>query len=282
MNTPASPQVPYPVDLHMHSTQSDGSLTPKQLVKVMAEAGLEIVALTDHDTVAGLHDAAEAATKHGVRLVPGVEISAHLDREIHLLGYFFDPNHEALLRLLEGRRVARIERVREICNRLSRLGRVVDPSKILNDSGGNVGRPHVARALVEAGHVSSIDQAFQRYLGQGKPAYVEADRLPVAEAIETLRDAGGISAIAHPGVDRIQRQLPLLKEMGMDAVEIEHPGHNPGMKATLRSAAAVLKLGVTGGSDLHHLDRRGQLGYSGLSRDSFHRLEERAHEQIQP
>ena len=265
----------FPVDLHMHSTMSDGQLTPTELVEAGAAQGLQIMSLTDHDTVAGFAEATSAAERCGIRLIPGVEISASFGREVHLLGYFFDPENVELVAVLQARCAERVERVREICNRLSILGCVIDPSAVLKSADGNVGRPHIARALLAAGHVRDMDHAFTKYLGDGRPAYVPASQLSIQDAIALIHRAGGITSIAHPGVDKITHRIGELQEMGLDAVEVEHPSHNPGMRAKLRSIVSVTGLGITGGSDLHLRDATPRFGTSGLDLDSLKRLESR-------
>ena len=234
------------------------------------------MALTDHDTISGLAEAYATGEACGVRVVPGVEISASFEREVHLLGYFFDPDNAELLDTLETARTHRIERVYEICNRLSRMGAVVDPTAILKSADGNVGRPHIARALVESGHARDLDHAFDRFIGNDSPAYVPASPLTIRDAISLIHRAGGITSIAHPGVDRISQRLGELKALGLDAVEIRHPGHNPGMRAKLVSLAATLNLGTTGGSDLHHPESANLMGHSGIDLESLRRLEQRA------
>jgi predicted metal-dependent phosphoesterase TrpH len=165
------------IDLHLHTTASDGHLTPAQLVARVAAAGLTTISVTDHDTVAGLAEVAAEAGARGIRLVPGIEITSVADgRDVHLLGYFFDPAHAPLLTFLEGQRALRVSRVREIGSRLAALGMPVDVDALLTSAatrpGTSVGRPQIARALVTAGHVSSVQEAFERWLATGLPAFV--------------------------------------------------------------------------------------------------------------
>ena len=174
----------YAADLHMHSTCSDGRLSPEDLVTLVASSGVRTMALTDHDTVAGVERARAACEVHGVDFISGIELTVNWGREVHLLGYFLDPNHAALQNGLKERALARIERVREICHRLDRLGYVVYPDQIIKKSGVTVGRPHIARALVEAGHVRTEEEAFTRFLRNGGKAYVPTAPLKLETGIQ--------------------------------------------------------------------------------------------------
>lgn len=242
----------YPVDLHAHSTRSDGALSPTALIEKAAGRGLKIMALTDHDTTAGFEEASEVGRRLGVTLIPGVEISAWHEREVHVLGYFVDPSDEALSAALRQRKIAREDRVRTICARLKGLGMPLDAEGIISRAGrGNVGRPHVARAMVFAQYVRSHDEAFKRYLGLNKPAYVAASHLPVANAIALIHGAGGLAVIAHPCADRLEKHIPAFAEMGLDGVEVYHPAHHHGQRVALLKLCELHQLAVTGGTDFH-------------------------------
>jgi 3',5'-nucleoside bisphosphate phosphatase len=242
------------IDLHSHSRASDGQYAPAEVAGRAAEAGVRIWGLCDHDTVAGLDEAAHAAARRGLRLIPGIELSAFLDqREIHLLGHFVDPGHPALRRfedLLAGRRRLRMQQILE---KLASLGvrlRVDDVEKF--SGGKTIGRPHVAQAMVETGTVSTVKQAFDRYLGDGKPAYVQRYRLEADEAVSLVRGAGGTTTVAHPGVSKLERgDLARLRAAGVVGLEAIHPDHNPSVREKLERLAAELGLVVTAGSDYH-------------------------------
>jgi predicted metal-dependent phosphoesterase TrpH len=242
------------IDLHTHSLASDGQYPAREVATRAAAAGLGVWALTDHDTVAAQEEAARAAREVGLRFVAGIELSVFLDRrEVHMLGHFVDPAHRTLSRfedlLAEKRRV----RMGEIVSKLASLGVAVSEDDIVKWSGGKtIGRPHVARAMVEAGVVATVREAFDRYLGEGQPAYVGRYRLEAAEAIRLVAGAGGVATLAHPGVSKVERgDLSRLKAMGLAAVEAYHPDHNPSLRDKYLAIASELDLVPTAGSDFH-------------------------------
>jgi 3',5'-nucleoside bisphosphate phosphatase len=268
------------IDLHSHSTASDGQYSAEQVAERAAAAGLSTWALTDHDSIASLAAARAAAERRGIRFVAGIELSVHLDRrEIHVLGHFVDPASAPLRRfedlLAENRRV----RMGEIVQRLASVGVAIAPEDIEKFSGGKtLGRPHVARALVERGVVSSVKEAFDRFLGEGRPAYVGRFRLSAQEAIELIRGAGGAASVAHPGVSRVERgDLDRLKAWGLAGVEAYHPDHVPSQREKYLKLAAQLDLVPTAGSDFHGEavapDRK--LGMVTMSEAELGRLEAR-------
>lgn len=240
------------VDLHMHSTASDGSRTPADVVRAAAFAGLAAIALTDHDTVAGLAEAQVAGAELGVRIVNGVELSAvEGDAETHLLGLHL---RDVLVieRELGALRDMRERRGQRIVEKLVALGVLVTFDDVLAQaSGGAVGRPHVARALVADGWATDVRDAFDRYLGAGKPAYVAKDQLGMADAIAIIHSAGGLAVLAHPGGAGTRERLTALMALGLDGVEVRHPGHSPSDTARLSAVAAQLGLVISGGSDWH-------------------------------
>jgi len=242
------------IDLHSHSTASDGQFSAAQVAEQAAAAGVSVWGLTDHDSVAQLEVGAEAAARLGLRFVPGVELSVQLDsREIHILGHFVDPRSAALRSfedlLAEKRRV----RMGEIIHKLAALGVALAPDEIERFSGGKtLGRPHVARAMVEKGMVGSVKEAFDRFLGDGRPAYVGRYRMSAQEAIDLVRGAGGVATLAHPGVNRIERgDLMRLAGWGLSGVEAYHPDHVPSQRDKYLRVARELDLVPTAGSDYH-------------------------------
>jgi len=239
-------------DLHLHSAYSDGTFAPEEIVAQSATRGVNPIALTDHDTVAGLPEALQAGAERNVEVIPGVELSAHAGHdERHILGYFVrwqDPTFRALLHRLESERR---DRLHEILRRLHRLGISLLLSEVLAIAGhGTVGRLHVARALVGRGVVRDLDEAFTRFLAAGRPAYVERTGLTVPEAIAAIRSADGLAALAHPGTAGLDR-LPLLVEAGLQGIEVFHPSHTTEDIVTLTRAATRYDLVITGGSDCH-------------------------------
>jgi len=266
------------IDLHSHSTASDGQYPAEQVADRAAAAGVAVWALTDHDSIAALGPAQEAAKARGMRFVPGIELSVHLDRrEVHLLGHFVDPRSEALGRfedlLAEKRRV----RMGEMIQKLAALGVALTPDEIERFSGGKtLGRPHVARAMVDRGVVSSVKEAFDRFLGDGRPAYVGRYRLSVQDGIALVREAGGTATIAHPGVSKIERgDVERMKAWGLAGIEIYHPDHVPSQREKYQRIARDLDLVSTAGSDFHGEavapDRK--LGQVSMAADELARLE---------
>jgi predicted metal-dependent phosphoesterase TrpH len=242
------------IDLHSHSRASDGQYPAAEVAARAAAAGLAVWALCDHDTVAGLGEAAEAAGRLGVRLVPGIELSAFLDRkEIHLLGHFVDPEHPTLRRFEDFLAERRRERMHLVIGKLARLGVHLRVEDVERFSGGKtIGRPHVARAILETGAVASVKEAFDRFLGEGQPAYVPRFRLEAAEAVRLVRGAGGTTTVAHPGVSRLERhELERLRAAGVDGMEVHHTDHNPSVREKYLRIAEALDLVPTAGSDFH-------------------------------
>ncbi len=247
-----TPSARYTIDLHAHSTRSDGALTPTDLVERAASCGVRTLALTDHDTVEGLDEARNAGATWGVELVAGVEISAWLGREVHVLGYFIDDRAPGLSAVLDRQRNSRVQRVRDIGARLERLGLPIDADAVIASADGNVGRPHIARALVAAGHVPDTQAAFDRLLGGNGSAYVPASRLTAEYAVRIIHDAGGVAVLAHPGVEAVDDRIPGLVDAGLDGIEVEHPAHDAATANRYRGLAHRLGLVPTGGSDFHH------------------------------
>jgi hypothetical protein len=242
------------IDLHLHTTASDGALAPSVLVRAARAAGLTVISITDHDTTAGLDEAATAAAGVGIDLVPGIEISAVADgRDVHMLGYFIETGAAALVEFLLRQRADRIRRIVAMTERLATLGFPIDPSPILAaaDRGRSVGRPQVASALVAAGHVPTRNDAFRRFLEHGGPAYVPRDGATPEDVIEVIHSSNGIASVAHPGVSHRDHCLPELARAGLDAIEVRHPDHDPETERRYRSLAADLGVLVTGGSDFH-------------------------------
>lgn len=252
------------IDLHTHSTASDGTQTPGELVAAAAAAGVDVLGLTDHDTAAGWAEGLEAGERHGVRVVPGMEISTrHEGRGAHLLAYLVDPAHAGLTahldRILEGRR----SRLPATVARLRALGIDVTEDDVRAAAGDAVahGRPHVADVLVARGVVRDRTAAFQEYLNPGRPAYVERYAAPLTEVIAAVRDAGGVAVLAHAWGRRAVEQpdaasLARLAEAGLAGVEVDHQDHRPEQRERLRAIARDLGLVVTGSSDHHGAGKR--------------------------
>ncbi|TMA28334.1 MAG: PHP domain-containing protein [Deltaproteobacteria bacterium] len=270
------------IDLHSHTLHSDGDRSPAQLFAEAAAAGLEVLAVTDHDTVAGIAECQVAADAVGVRLVPGIELSSELHgREVHILGHFLDPKAEGLLRLATGMIAERRERMERMIALAQGMGfTAVTLERVIACSGGeNFGRPHLARVLVDCGHADSIQDAFARYLRTRGPLWVDRRRLSVVEAVELVHRSSGTASVAHPGANGISRQeLIAMASTGLDAVEAFHPDHAPNQAEAYQRWAGELGLLVTAGSDYHGITVQPgrKLGDRSLSRERFFALEERA------
>lgn len=266
------------IDLHLHSVRSDGRLEPTQVVAAAKAAGLVAVALTDHDTVAGIEEAAAAAAALELPLVPGLELSAYdLDRgSTHLLGYFIDPEHAELLGFLEEVRLSRLERAAAMVEKLNDLGLSVSLDAVMAEASpdGLVARPHVARALVDGGWVGSYGEAFSRFIAAGRPAYVPTLRVEPEEGIRWIHQAGGLAVLAHGGKTHGADVIRNLAAAGLDGLETLHPDHGPVEVRKLRRLAAELGLLETGGSDWHgpRDDRRGQLASQPVPYEWYERL----------
>jgi predicted metal-dependent phosphoesterase TrpH len=239
------------VDLHLHTTCSDGLYTPAQIVELARRSGLAALAVTDHDTIAGVPEA-QAAAEDGPEVVSGVEItSLWRGRGLHLLGYFFRPDDPALAGRLERLREQRRERFREMAERLRELGAAVPEEEVSGlVKSGTVGRRHLAALLVKSGRVRSEREAFRRYLGDRGRAAVPVG-LHAPEAVAAVREAGGVVALAHPSYDWSRGGLAALRRLGVQAVEVEFPACPPRRSRELRAWAAELGLAVSGGSDCH-------------------------------
>ena len=244
------------IDLHMHTTASDGRLTPAELVDRAAAAGLKTIAVTDHDTIASIADVRAASQKKGIRVVNGIEITAvDHGRDVHMLGYFFDPASKPLSALLMSQRMLRVMRVKEMANTLAKLNMPIDVDGILLAAaarpGSSIGRPQIAREMLRAGHVKSVQEAFDKWLATGKPAYEPRMGPRPAEVIETVHQAGGLVSFAHPGVTKRDELIAPLVQRGLDAIEVYHSDHAPDDVIAYRGLAVRLGVLITGGSDFH-------------------------------
>jgi predicted metal-dependent phosphoesterase TrpH len=265
------------VDLHTHTTASDGLLTPTQLVEHAAAAGLRAIAVTDHDTTAGLPEALAAGAKQGVEVVPGVEIStSHAGLEVHLLGYFVEVGSAEFERLLASRREDRDGRAREMVARLRAEGVLIDYDDVLREAGrGAVGRPHVAAALVTKGWVQTKQEAFDRWLADGRSCAVPKPVFPLSEAIALLHGMGAVPVCAHPGLLKRRELLDQMPDMGLLGVEVYYPKHLPEQRTELLSFARARGLVPTGGSDFHSPTQPAPLGTHRIPADVLEELRTR-------
>ncbi|HYH31199.1 MAG TPA: PHP domain-containing protein [Pseudonocardia sp.] len=273
------------IDLHCHSTASDGTDTPAGLVAAAADADVDVVAITDHDTTAGWAEAA-AALRPGMRLVRGAEFSCvsptgREDRDVavHLLGYQFDPAHPAIVAEQARLRSERVDRLHRMTGKMAADGYPVDPDAVLAQlpEGASAGRPHLARALVAAGVVGSVNDAFATLLYNGSPYYVPKADTPVRTAIDMVRAAGGVAVFAHPLARRRGRVVEPsviagLAAAGLAGVEVDHPDHGPEDRALLRRLAAETGLVVTGSSDYHGTNKTTPIAAETTAPDALEQL----------
>lgn len=240
------------VDLHIHTACSDGVLSPRDVVQRASSRGLQTIAITDHDTVAGVPEALEAASEVGLECIPGVEMSCEMAKgEAHILGFFVSTDADTSLSVMLARfRASRLERARKILDKLARLRVPLDWEDVRRIAGGeSVGRPHIARAMVEKGYVPTVSEAFERYLRREGPAYVPRFRVAPEEAIRLIHEAGGLAVLAHPW--DVADIVAWLAGEGLDGIEAYYPFYTPAMSAQLEAIAERLGLIVTGGSDFH-------------------------------
>ncbi|SDM94994.1 hypothetical protein SAMN04487897_101589 [Paenibacillus sp. yr247] len=245
-------------DLHTHTTASDGTQRPAANVQMAFEAGLGAIAITDHDTVSGVAEALTAGLKLGIEVVPGVEISTvACGQDIHVLGYYIQIDDTQFLQRLASLRETRDTRNNMIVDRLQQLGLDVTMAEVLREvenikrKGDTVGRPHIAAVLLKKGYVSSISEAFDRYLGSGAAAYANPPRIEPATAIEWIHDAGGKAVLAHPGIYHDDALVDTITQQGLDGIEVYHSDHTPEDEAKYLLLAQRTGLLITAGSDFH-------------------------------
>ena len=255
-------------DLHMHTTHSDGTLTPVELARLAKEQKVDAVALTDHDTVSGIEELVEETSKLGLEAIPGVELSAAFGPgTLHILGYGFDPRGPIEGRLVQFQK-AREERNPRILEKLKELGMplTLEEVKTLSKATGQVGRPHIARALELKGYVASYAEAFDKFLSKGKPAYLSKAGLSAKDCVELIHESGGVAVVAHPVQMRLKGEeltakIKELVALGMDGLEVIHPDHSPENQTLFSDLADEFSLFKTGGSDFHGAHKPGvQLG----------------------
>lgn len=267
-------------DLHTHTSCSDGVLTPADLVAQAAAAGLAAIAVTDHDTTSGVAEAVGAGAERGIEVVPGIEISTRTgNREIHLLGLFVDLNSEVLAEIGQRQRGWRRERAEVMVERAANLGLNIDLARVdAIAAGAPVGRPHLAQVLVDEGDVATTQEAFDRYLGIGKPCSVPKQMIATNDAIVAVHLAGGAAVVAHPGSSRVREKLlGELAAQGLDGVEVVHPRHPHRRQHLVRGLCQKLGLLPSGGSDYHGPGRGdSRLGEHTVSMDWHEGLRQRA------
>jgi len=278
--------VPGGVDLHSHTTASDGALSPRELVRLAAKHGVRVLAVTDHDSTSGLPEAIDEAAHHGIEIVPGLEINCDVPgAEIHVLGYYVDWQAEWFEAFLAEQRAERTARVHRIVERLTELGVPLTADEVFAIcKEGSPGRPHVAQAMIKRGYVKSVREAFDRYLRADGPANVPRRRLTPIEAVAVIRRAHGVPVLAHPGLADRDALIPELVQAGLAGIETYYPEHSAGQIEAYRALCRTHDLVATGGSDYHgpHTGRASTLGSPHVPLDVWHELRNRARELRHP
>ncbi|HEV8438757.1 MAG TPA: PHP domain-containing protein [Methylomirabilota bacterium] len=246
--------MPGAVDLHTHTTASDGTFTPRELVREAAQRGLRVLAVTDHDSTEALGEALDEAARHQpLQIVPGIEINCDVEgAEIHILGYYVDYEAPWFQEFCRAQRQERRARVHRITERLAQLGMALDPEEVFAFvREGSAGRPHVAQAMLKRGYVKSVREAFDKYLGAGKPGHVPRKKLSPAEAVRLIRRAGGVPVFAHPGLAQRDHLIPGLIDAGLMGLECYYGEHSAVQTAGYLQLCHDHHLVATGGSDFH-------------------------------
>ncbi len=242
-------------DLHLHTRYSDGSYTPEELVRDAARLGFAAIAVTDHDTLDAIPESLLAGEEFAIEVIAGVEITCRVEtQEVHMLGYLFDDTwkDKSLQAVLDHSKRVREQRIAEFVVKFNEIGiplTLQDVQQFSNE--GTVGRPHVAMALQKRGFVKSVEEAFERFLKRGKPAFVERYRMSAAEAMGHIKRAGGVAVLAHPALNRVDTQIPNMVEQGLDGIEVWHSRQSPAQSENYLKLAERLGLLATGGSDCH-------------------------------
>ena len=263
-------------DLHVHTTASDGQLSPEAVVALAHQQQLHTIAITDHDTTAGVNPA--LAHSHDLSVIPGIELGSRDENHaVDILGYFLDIHHPGLQQRLNAFQQGRQQRGQAILTRLAEIGVPVDWARVMNFAQGDtIGRPHIAQALVEAGYVQTMTQAFESYIGDGRPAYVARQTFSPEEAIQLIHDAGGAAVLAHPVfVKDFPAMVERLAPAGLDGIEVFYPAHTPKIKVRARHLARQFDLVMTGGSDFHGPGVKADLGAALAPEGAVEALQER-------
>lgn len=253
------------IDLHTHSTFSDGALSPSELIDLAKKSNIGTLSLTDHDTLAGVYEVQKYGLLHGIEVIPGIEMSAvHENTTMHMLGYGVNSDNLPLNDIIEKVQQSRKERNLEIIKKLRNMGKDINTEELPKKNNQQIGRPHIASLLVHKGYAKNIDEAFRRYLRDGGPAYVEGHKLSAAETITTITRAGGLAVLAHPAkidlsVKKLKQLIADLTGLGLTGIEVYYPRHSIKDIKKLKKLALDNNLLVTGGSDFHGLGGHGDI-----------------------
>lgn len=248
------------IDLHVHTTASDGLLNPKEVIQWASKKHLEAIAITDHDTIDGIEEAIYYGKKNGIKVIPGIEINTdYKGLEIHILGYLIDYKEKWFQDLLKELRLARYNRAKKMVQKLQDLGLSITMKEVeANANAASIGRPHIARVLINNGWVKTMKEAFDEYIGKEGPAFVERYKITPCEAIKYISDCGGIPVLAHPGLIKDNSIIKELVNCGLQGLEVYHSKHDQNMVHLYNSIAKQYHLIITGGSDFHGSLHEGQ------------------------
>lgn len=266
------------IDLHTHTTASDGLLAPEQLVDLASNAGVQVLAVCDHDSTDGVDAALAAGARLGIEVIPAVEINTDVDQgEVHILGYYIDHREAWLQEFLRRLRDGRLRRAERMVQKLNALGIRIDFARVRTLAQGAVGRPHVAWAMVEAGAVKNVEEAFERYIGRNGPAYVERMKVTPEDAVQVILRAGGIPVLAHPGWGVQDSMIASLVGAGLEGIEVYYPEHTPAMQTHYLALARQHNLLTTGGTDFHgnNLATKAPIGGQYMPSDVVEKMKER-------
>jgi len=256
-------------DLHLHTTASDGRLSPEDVVRTAAHLGLAVISITDHDSLDGIAIALKAAGQYpSLTVIPGVEVSTDVPHgEVHVLGYFVDHTNPELIIKLAAFRNSRKVRAQRMIEKLATMGVHIDWPRVQDIAGtGSVGRPHIAQAMLEKGYIPSLKEAFNKYIGREAPAYVEREKMTPEEVVELITQVGGLAVLAHPAqIDDLEHLIPRLQRVGLVGVEAYYNSYPPKTIQYLASVAHKHALVATGGSDFHGMDRATETPIGGVS-----------------
>jgi hypothetical protein len=256
-------------DLHLHTTASDGRLSPEDVVRTAAHLGLAVISLTDHDSVDGIASALKAAGQYpSLTVIPGVEVSTDVPHgEVHVLGYFIDDTNPELIIKLAAFRNSRKVRAQKMIEKLATMGVHIEWTRVQDIAGaGSVGRPHIAQAMLEKGYIPSLKEAFNNYIGREAPAYVEREKMTPEEVVELITQVGGLAVLAHPAqIDDLEHLIPRLQRVGLVGVEAYYNSYPPKTIQYLASVAHKHALVATGGSDFHGMDSATETPIGGVS-----------------
>lgn len=269
-------------DLHLHTNRSDGHCSPRELIDKCVSHGLRAISIVDHDDISALNEAVEYGRQCGIEVIPGVELSVSFRmHDLHILGYAFDYRNAELVGYLDFFKKERVKRARTTVEKLAELGMPISFDAVLKEAGsGTVGRPHVAHVLLEEGYVHSFQEAFNRYLGDGKPGNVKKYKMEIDRALKLISQAGGVSSIAHPGLQLTHEDTLEIIKAGIDGIEVVHPRHNEEATSFFSNLASENGLLGTGGSDYHGSEKGdGVLGKYKVPYEAVTKLKEAASRQ---